>query len=131
MNSDVRCHEGGNRNWEAIGAIGEILGAIAVLLTLIYLVAQIKQNTASVVTATYESMMSGITDINLVVVGNSELASLPVRGGRDPDSLDYEEALRYAFLLRCWMNQGLKQLRLFELGEGLLVCEAKMRVLTN
>ncbi len=103
-------------NWEAIGAIGEILGAIAVLLTLIYLVGQIKQNAASVATATYESMMSGITDINLVVVGNSELASIVARGGRDPDSLHHEEALRYGALLRSWANQGLKQLRLFELG---------------
>ena len=103
-------------NWEAIGAIGEILGAIAVLLTLIYLVAQIKQNTASVATATYESMMSGITDINLVVAGNSELASILARGSVDPDSLDLEEAYRFAFLMRCWANQGLKQLRLFELG---------------
>ena len=32
-------------NWEAIGAVGEILGAIAVLVTLIYLATQIKQHT--------------------------------------------------------------------------------------
>ena len=33
-------------NWEAIGAVGESLGAIAVLVTLIYLAVQIRQNTA-------------------------------------------------------------------------------------
>ncbi len=32
-------------NWDAIGAIGEILGAVAVLITLIYLATQIRQNT--------------------------------------------------------------------------------------
>ena len=31
-------------NWEAIGAIGEILGALAVICTLVYLAVQIKQN---------------------------------------------------------------------------------------
>lgn len=31
-------------NWEAIGAVGEILGAIAVLLSLAYLAVQIRQN---------------------------------------------------------------------------------------
>ena len=31
-------------NWEAIGAIGEILGAVAVLGTLYYLAAQIKKS---------------------------------------------------------------------------------------
>ena len=30
-------------NWEAIGSIGEVLGAVAVLVTLLYLAAQIKQ----------------------------------------------------------------------------------------
>ena len=32
-------------NWEALGAIGEIVGAIAVVLTLIYLSTQIRQST--------------------------------------------------------------------------------------
>ena len=30
-------------NWEAVSAIGEIVGAMAVLLTLIYLAVQVKQ----------------------------------------------------------------------------------------
>ena len=32
-------------NWEAIGAVGEIVGALAVLVTLVYLAMQIRQNT--------------------------------------------------------------------------------------
>ena len=32
-------------NWEAIGAIGEIIGAISVLATLIFLSSQLRQNT--------------------------------------------------------------------------------------
>ena len=101
---------------QLLGNFGEFFGAIAVLVTLIYLVAQIRQNTASVVTATYESMMAGITDINLVVAGNPEVASILNRGSRDPRSLDDEEAYRYTFLMRCWANQWLKQLRLYEQG---------------
>ncbi len=31
-------------NWEAIGAIGEMAGAVAVVLTLIYLSVQVRQN---------------------------------------------------------------------------------------
>ena len=34
-------------NWDAIGAVGEILGAAAVLVTLVYLARQIRQNTRS------------------------------------------------------------------------------------
>ena len=32
-------------NWEAIGAVGEIIGALAVVLTLAYLAIQVRQNT--------------------------------------------------------------------------------------
>ena len=31
-------------NWEAIGAVGEVLGAIGVIATLVYLAVQIRQN---------------------------------------------------------------------------------------
>ena len=34
-------------NWEAIGAIGELLGALGVVITLVYLAVQIRQNTQS------------------------------------------------------------------------------------
>jgi len=32
-------------NWDALGAVGEVVGALGVILTLIYLAAQIRQNT--------------------------------------------------------------------------------------
>jgi hypothetical protein len=35
-------------NWDAIGAIGEIVGALAVLATLIYLAIQVRQNSEQV-----------------------------------------------------------------------------------
>ena len=40
-------------NWEAIGAVGEILGALAVVVSIVYLAAQVKkQATESPLTAT-------------------------------------------------------------------------------
>lgn len=35
-------------NWNAIGAIGEILGALAVAISLLYLAVQIRQNSRTV-----------------------------------------------------------------------------------
>ena len=32
-------------NWEALGAVGDFVGGVVVLITLIYLSAQIRQNT--------------------------------------------------------------------------------------
>ena len=54
-------------NWEAIGAIGEIVGAIAVFGTLLYLAMQIKQVKS-------ELHISSLRDTNLM--GNEILASL-------------------------------------------------------
>jgi hypothetical protein len=44
-------------NWDAVGAVGEIIGAAAVLVTLIYLALQIRQNT-------YQNRLNSIQAIN-------------------------------------------------------------------
>src|SRR5262249_2263574 len=43
-------------NWEAIGAISEAFGAAGVVVSLIYLGVQIRQNTRSVQAATFQSV---------------------------------------------------------------------------
>lgn len=42
-------------NWEAIGAVGEVLGAIGVIITLIYLASQLRQNTRELRSSRHES----------------------------------------------------------------------------
>ena len=70
-------------NWEAIGAIGEIVGAIAVVATLGYLATQIRQNTRSVRASAYQAAQRDIE------------ASIPLRR----TALDSAEG-RFAVLLR-------------------------------
>jgi len=103
-------------NWDAISAVGQMIGAAAVLITLIYLAIQIKQNTAAVATATYESTMTGFNDINVVVASHPALASLLDRGCRSPDLLDAEEAVSFNFALRCYANQWWKLFKLYQRG---------------
>jgi heme/copper-type cytochrome/quinol oxidase subunit 1 len=43
-------------NWEAIAAIGELIGAVAVVVTLIYLAAQIRHNTKTTKAATRQAI---------------------------------------------------------------------------
>jgi hypothetical protein len=62
-------------NWEAIGAIGEVVGAAGVIASLIYLAAQIRQNTRSVEAAAYQSVAEGLADAAFRLVG---------RGSSDP-----------------------------------------------
>jgi hypothetical protein len=103
-------------NWEAIAAVGQMVGATAVLITLIYLAVQIRQNTSAVATATYESTMTGFNNINVVVASHPALASLLERGCRSQDSLNAEEVVQFNFLLRCYANQWWKLFKLHERG---------------
>ena len=60
-------------NWDAIGAIGQMLGSIAVLVTLTYLAAQIRQNTTAVQAGTFQSIIALATTFNEEVAKDPEL----------------------------------------------------------
>ena len=116
FNSIILLQESFLMNWEAISAVGQLVGALAVLITLIYLTIQIRQNTATVATATYESAMTGFNDINVVVASSPTLAAILDRGCSSPDSLKAEEVVQFNFLLRCYANQWWKLFKLYERG---------------
>lgn len=101
-------------NWEAISAIGEIAGGLAVFITLIYLAQQIKQNTKSQSIATYESAMSGFNKMHDFVAYDVESASIWRRGISDPSSLNQDEAVRFEFMARNYANHLYKLFRLYE-----------------
>jgi len=48
-------------NWEAIGAVSELVGAIAVLVSLLYLASQIRQGTATTRVQTVQHLLSSDT----------------------------------------------------------------------
>ena len=52
-------------NWEAIGASGEIIGAVAVLLTLIYLARQIRHSADVSKVASYHEAINQIVEAGL------------------------------------------------------------------
>lgn len=63
-------------NWEAIGAIGQVAGAIAVFVTLLYLAIQIRRsNELSQFSATKE-IMNQFNDLNRMVVSDPALRQL-------------------------------------------------------
>ena len=70
-------------NWEAIGAIGEVVGGVAVIATLLYLAAQIRQNAQSVRNTASLSVNEGLAEINRRVSNDPEFAELWLRGLKD------------------------------------------------
>lgn len=84
-------------NWEAIGSIGEAFGAIGVIVTLIYLASQIRQNTSALKTTSLESVMNSWRVINReVILGNRENRSVFYRGMNDYEQLTQDEKQVFA-----------------------------------
>ncbi len=70
-------------NWEMIGAISELVGAIGVVVSLLYLAKQIKQNTASTEVVGYQTWQSDSSTHWLAIANNREL-------GRDVAACMYD-----------------------------------------
>jgi len=94
-------------NWDAIGAGAELLGAIGVVLSLIYLAAQIRQSThqttlsiQAVSTNALQQIVSAAGTFNLEVARDPGLAELVVKATGGLHTLDAVERLRF------WMLYG-------------------------
>ena len=75
-------------NWNAIGAIGEVVGATGVIATLIYLSVQIRQNTKAVRGAALDA----ITERKqFELKWSSEIAGAFRKSVENPDTLTLEE----------------------------------------
>jgi len=87
-------------NWDAIGAIGEVVGALAVVLTLAYLAVQIRQNTKSVRSAAIDNSITTITTARQAVFENAEVSDIYNRGLQNHENLDEVELLRFRLTMQ-------------------------------
>ena len=78
-------------NWEALGAIGELVGAIAVVATLGYLIVQIRQNTRELQHSSSWAINQGLTQIHDRVINNPDLIDILDKGLQDPADLSPKE----------------------------------------
>ena len=91
-------------DWNAVGALAELLGAIGVIASLVYLAIQIRQNTSTVVANTFQSVQDSSVLRMMALAENDELAERFVAGLVDPDALD--GAKRFQFDI--WMRANFK-----------------------
>ena len=86
--------------WEAIGAVGEILGAVAVFVTLLYLATQIKQTNGISRFNSSKDLMTSFDNLNKIVVTDPSLREVLHKSGEL--SVDENEQL-YTFV-NMWCN---------------------------
>jgi hypothetical protein len=85
---------------EDLGNIGEFVAAVGVIISLIYLAVQIRQNTASIRTSTQHQLGSVFANANVIMGSSPDAGWIFLRGLRDPDELTEEEVFRFATLFQ-------------------------------
>lgn len=81
-------------NWEAIGAAGEILGAAAVVVTLLYLALQVRHNTLATTSNTQQIHLDAWNAMSTLVIENVEVASLLSMSDDEVAALDRVQEIR-------------------------------------
>ena len=85
-------------NWEAIGAVGEVVGAAGVIITLAYLASQIRQNNRSQRLAASSSLEHDVTQIRLALATDPDLLRILKTGLREPAALSETEVARFSMI---------------------------------
>ena len=86
-------------NWEAIGAVGEVLGAIGVIVTLGYLALQIRQNTDSLRATSELGLSQQSADWMSRMAADPELSRIYDAASDDPTTLTPEELSRFRWVI--------------------------------
>lgn len=76
---------------EDLGNVGEFVAAVAVVVSLIYLAVQIRQNTRAVRSASYQSIVNTANDLGHNFTQVPGFTALFLQGGMDPSKLSEEQ----------------------------------------
>lgn len=77
--------------FESLGNVGDFVGGIGVIITVIYLAFQIRQSTASTKSASYQAVVSAISDWSRSIGSDRDVARMMRIGTQDPDQLEVDE----------------------------------------
>ena len=90
-------------NWEAIGAIGETLGALGVIVTLVYLAAQIRDSNRVAESNSFESkLVLSISSFHEMIEG--EHGNVIMRGLVGYDGLTGRDKLVFDNVMNSWFT---------------------------
>jgi hypothetical protein len=87
-------------NWDAIVAISQLVAAVGVVLSLLFVGLQIKQNTRALQRTEHNSTMEQWTVIRQAIAQNREIAELMTAGLQGKRALDAADQLRLEQMLQ-------------------------------
>ena len=91
-------------DWNAIGAVGEILGASAVVISVVYLAAQVKSQTVESKLVATRDLAGKRAEIMKIVGTDDAMAEIWIKAIRDYESLKGVERMRASMLFHMAMR---------------------------
>jgi len=92
-------------NWDAIGAIGEIIGALAVVVTLIYLAIQTRHNSKIALSSMELALRNNASSINDLLMSDSSVSKLAKKLSDPNFSFEHHDIIEIdAFAIRQYHN---------------------------
>lgn len=92
-----------------LGNIGELVSAVAVVISLVYLAVQIRQNTSSVRSAAFQELLNHVAQVNLRITDDPDIAELYLGAGSAPFPAGTADSLRWrgivTTMLRHWAHE--------------------------
>jgi hypothetical protein len=83
-----------------LAQVAEVIAAVAVVVSLVYVGKELRSNTAAVRGASLQAIMSAGSEALLGVASDSAFSRIRQIGDRDPSELSEAEAYRYRLILR-------------------------------
>ena len=81
-------------NIQDLGSLGELIAAIATVMTLVYLAVQVRQNTRALKASTFQSISSELVQNVQPVFSTPDMAAIYAKSTSSPDSLSAEERIK-------------------------------------
>lgn len=92
-------------NWDMVGAIGEIAGALGVIITLGYLSVQLRQNTKASKLTAIQNSMENSARLSELLSTDLAVSDLFWRGLAQPETLDLQERRRFVTIVNVFMRR--------------------------
>jgi len=102
---------------QTLGALGEFIGSIAVLITLIFVVVQLKQNTVAVRSASRGASATAIAELDRDIARDPELAKIYLKSFEETES-EYDELAWFRFVTAARSLIGLYEDQYIQSVEG-------------
>ena len=81
-------------NWDLIIGVSEVVGALAIVVTLIFLGLEVRNNRSATESASLDALAAGFNAINIQLIGDASVTKVWVSGVADPEKLDDVDRVR-------------------------------------